>query len=245
MGQNRGKKEHMVKFVGKGAAKEMQRAYMEDINFEGTMRQTVRYLGAWLNNDGRNGMEVRKRKESAHTGWMAMGELWSNNQIERPVKMVVFRSLVRSSLLSGQEAVCLLKGELKTQSWYLCRLMRRGTWNIEEERWTSMPMAEVRRTLRVATVASEMRSRRMKWLQQIGQNPENNMNMLAALTGSYEWDMMPQLTNDGWATETTNPWLTQLLEDLVAVCHDSEQVAREILPVGWYGAFYSRAFMEK
>ena len=79
----------MVKFVGKGAAKEMQRAYMEDINFEGTMRQTVRYLGAWLNNDEKNGMEVRKRKEAAHTGWMAMGGLWSNNQIERPIKMVV------------------------------------------------------------------------------------------------------------------------------------------------------------
>ena len=246
MGQNRGQKEHMVKFVGKGAVKEMQRAYMEEINFEGTMRQTVRYLRAWLNNDGKNGMEVGTRKEEAHTKWMAMGGLWSNNQIDRPIKMVVFRSLVRSSLMSGQEAICLLKGEMetmeKTQNWYLCRLMRRGTWNTEEERWTTRSMAEVRRTLGVATIASEMRSRRVKWLQQIGQHPENNLNMLAALTGSYGWDMIPQLTNDGWATERTNPWLTQFLEDLDAVCQDSEQVAKEILPVGWYGAFYSKAF---
>ena len=246
MGQNRGKKEHMVKFIGKGAAKEMQRAYMEEVGVEGTMRQTVRYLGAWLNVDGKNGMEVRKRKEAAHAGWMAMGGLWSNNQIERSIKIVVFRSLVKSSLLSGQEAVCLLKGELetmeKTQNWYLCRLMRRGTWNMEEERWTSKSMAEVRRELGVATIASEMRSRRIKWLQQIGQHPERNMNMLAALTGSYEWDMIPQLTNEGWATEETNPWLAQFLKDLDYVCQDSEQVAQEMIPAGWYGIFCSKAF---
>ena len=183
MGQNRGKKDHMVKFVGKGATKEMQRAYREDISFAGSMRQTVRYLGAWLNNDGRNGMKVRKRKEAAHAGWMAIGGLRSN----RPVKLVVFRSLVRSSLQSGQEAVCLLKGEMetleKTQNWYLCRLMRRGTWHTDTERWTSISMAEVRRTLKVATVASEMRSRRVKWLQQIGQHPEDNINVLAATNG--------------------------------------------------------------
>ena len=58
-------------------------------------------------------------------------------------------------------------------------------------------MAEVRRTLKVATIASELRSRRVKWLQQIGQHPEDNMNMLALLTGIYEWDVTPQLTNGG------------------------------------------------
>ena len=98
-------------------------------------------------------------------------------------------------------------------------------------------MAEVRRTLKVATIASELRSRRVKWLQQIGQHPEDNMNMLALLTGIYEWDVTPQLTNGGWATSETNPWLAQFLEDLVAVCQDSNFVAQEMLPAGWYGVF--------
>ena len=62
MGQNRGKKEHMVKFVGKGATKEMQRAYREDISFAGSMRQTLRYLGACLNNDGKGRWRRWKRR---------------------------------------------------------------------------------------------------------------------------------------------------------------------------------------
>ena len=54
--------------------------------------------------------------------------------------------------------------------------------------------------------------------------------------------MTPQLTNGGWATSETNPWLAQFLEDLVAVCQGSNFVAQEMLPAGWYGVFSSQAF---
>ena len=44
MGQNHAKKEHMARFVGKGAAVEMRRAYQEELRIQGEMLTTVRYL---------------------------------------------------------------------------------------------------------------------------------------------------------------------------------------------------------
>ena len=214
----------------------MKRAYLEDISFAGTMRQTVRYLGGWLNNDGRNGVEVRKRKEAAHAGWMAMRGLWSNNQVERSVKMVVFWSLVRSSLLSGQEAVCLLKCEMetmeKTQNWYLCRLMRRGMWHNDTERWTSMPMAEVRRTLKVATIAkSEMAS--ADWT-----TPRRSFEHVGGIDGQLRMGYDTTIDEQWVPTSETNPWLAQFLEDLIAVCQDSNSVRKRYLQrVVWYFFF--------
>ena len=52
-----------------------------------------------------------------------------------------------------------------------------------------------------------------------------------------------EATVDGRTMGTLgNPWLAQFLEDLIDVCQDSDAVAREVLPVRWYGVFSSRAF---
>ena len=60
MGQNHAKQEHMVRFVGKGAAVEMRRAYQEELRNPGKRMATVRYLGGWLSSSGRNGTEIRR-----------------------------------------------------------------------------------------------------------------------------------------------------------------------------------------
>ena len=203
------------------------------------MMTTVRYLGGWLSSSGRNGIEVRKRKEAAHVGWKAMGGLWSNCLVPVKVKITVFQCLVRNSLLSGLECVCLGKTEVglleRTQNWYLCRLGRRGAKNVDEggnETWKSEKMEVLREKLGISSVQSELRARRIKWLQKIGRRPDENLGMLAALTGTYSWDQTEQLAADGWASEHANPWLAQFLEDVRAVCAASPEVADEVGPFG-------------
>ena len=251
MGQNHAKKEHMVRFVGKGAAVEMRKAYQEKLRIQGKMMTTVRYLGGWLSSNGRNGTEIRKRKEAAHVGWKAMGGLWSNCLVPLKVKITVFQCLVRNALLSGLECVCLKKTEVglleRTQNWYLCRLSRRGMKTADgegNETWKSERMEVLRERLGIPSVQSELQARRVKWLQQIGKRPEEYLSMLAALTGTYSWDPTEQLAEDGWASEHANPWLAQFLEDVRAVCAASTEVAEEVGPLGWRGVFSSWAFLK-
>ena len=112
MGQNHSKKEHMAKFVGRGAVGYMKEAYQGHQPYSGQVLATVRYLGAWLNNNGRNGVEVRKKKEAAQKGWRAMGSLWANGSIRQRTQAAVYRSLPQSCLLSGLEAACLTNTEI-------------------------------------------------------------------------------------------------------------------------------------
>ena len=85
----------------------MKEAYTGEITVEGRLLATARYFGAWLNNNGRHGIEIRKRKEAEHNGWMAMKGLWSNGQVCQTIKGIVYGSLVRNAFLSGLETVCL------------------------------------------------------------------------------------------------------------------------------------------
>ena len=99
--------------------------------------------------------------------------------------------MVRNALLSGLECVCLGKTEVglleRTQNWYLCRLSKRGVNNTDgegNEAWKSEKMEVLKERLAISSVQSKLQARRVKIIQQIGRRPEENLGMLAALTGT-------------------------------------------------------------
>ena len=84
----------------------------------------------------------------------------------------------------------------------------------EQGKWRSITVGRMREMLRAPTIESELRARRVKWLQSIARQPEENRSLLAALTGKFEWDSSIQLSAGGGATSVTNPWLVQFLHEL-------------------------------
>ena len=85
----------------------------------------------------------------------------------------------------GKKEVGLLE---RTQNWHLCRLGRRGAKAVDEEgneAWKYEKMEVLRKRLGLPSVQSELRARRVTWLQKIGRRPDENLGMLVALTGTY------------------------------------------------------------
>ena len=50
-----------------------------------------------------------------------------------------------------------------------------------EKRYAAMPRDKVARKLRVATVATDLRARRLKWLQKTESEPSNHRQFLTAM----------------------------------------------------------------
>ncbi len=114
----------------------------------------------------------------------------------------------------------------------------------EQEKWRSITASIMRETLNIPTIESELRARRVKRLQSIARQPEENRSLLAALTGKFAWDSSIQLSAGGRAMSVTNPWLAQFLCDLWRVAEIQPSFATQFARQGWYAIFSSVAFQQ-
>lgn len=70
------------------------------------------YLGVWDDADGRSNPDISKRIAAAHTAWRAMQGWWRTPHVQLKNKVMVFRSLILGSLLSGLEAATLTQNDV-------------------------------------------------------------------------------------------------------------------------------------
>ena len=110
MGQNHAKKEWLVRFVGKHACRKMRKCLGKPPVLTGQAKLSVRYLGAWDDSEGRSRPDMSKRLAAARAAWHAMQGWWRTPHAQIKHKVMVFRCLVLSSLLSGLEAATLTQG---------------------------------------------------------------------------------------------------------------------------------------
>eukprot|EP00930_Biecheleria_cincta_P040926 TRINITY_DN28022_c0_g1_i1.p1 TRINITY_DN28022_c0_g1~~TRINITY_DN28022_c0_g1_i1.p1 ORF type:complete len:170 (+),score=27.17 TRINITY_DN28022_c0_g1_i1:251-760(+) len=64
------------------------------------------------------------------------------------------------------------------------------------------------------TIASELRHRRLSWLQSMARSEAKSASTFAALSGTSIWEKIEELDSEGSLTVHANPWLRQFFRDL-------------------------------
>ncbi len=144
--------------------------------------------------------------QAAEIGWASMAGVWRNRNISMKTKLLVFKCMVRNSILSGQEASNYTELQIHRLGQYQMKKLRivaRAAHLREDGTWVSLSNDELRASVKIATIASELQYRRLKWLQRIGRHPGENLQLLCVLAGSSEWSP-PQLDHN-FSAEHANP----------------------------------------
>ena len=167
------------------------------------------YLGAWLSRDGTPNRMVKERIASARAGWCALGRYW-NSPTSRRLKIQVFSCAVYNSALSGLEPFVLTHAQEvaldSTILEYGRRLLGNDAQWFANERWYSIENKEWK-LLRLAPIRVGLRSRRLKWVQDIIRYPQENRDLTATLFGTFPFeDPQPDWTTDT-IPPTADPWI--------------------------------------
>ena len=213
----------------------------------------VEYVGSLLTLDSSNQAEINRRFEKAKRAWMAMGKFWSSNVNEK-FKIVCYRCLVLNALLSGLEAFALGDTDLVKlevlQMRFLRKIMcggaclktlKRTQDGREYVQFQALKNDRVREILKIATLESELRARRVKWLQHLIKWPEAGAPTLHVLESRFLWESQEQIAANGKLTAATNPWTKQFFLDLKVAASVHSDFREQFQQFGWW-SIYRHAF---
>ena len=241
MGQNHGKKEWLLRFVGKHACVKMRQSLGVRSKLVGKPKLVARYLGAWEDADGCFQMDVSKRICAAQTAWHAMAGWFKSRGAPLMSRIAVFKNLVLGSLLTGLEASVLTDTDYsrleRTQMKWLRAIMGRCAFvslnsgvspvsGSEARVYHARSNQEVRELTRVFTIRSELLYRRLRWLQQIAAQPQDHKLLLAVVAGRLAAQSDNAFDERGTPTFAAGPWAHQWFTDL---CSLEEVSAKAIL----------------
>ena len=243
MGQNKGKKEVMFCFMGHGSVKESQKVWNEWDEINGKLQEKVKYLGNVRRWDGRETDNIRARCQAATIKFWEFTGLWKKRDVPLGTKRLVFHSVVVATLLSGLEAATLSEFDTDRLTKKMVQLGRKalgslGSKTLADGSRRSISDREVMKLLRLVECANELRWRRLRWWRSVLWDPENNVQLLAALFGRT------RLEEREGVHLVESPWLDQLMKDLtvglytiniwIDVRHEYEQRGWQYLTEGWW-----------
>ena len=241
MGQNHGKKEWLLRFVGKRACVKMRQSLGVRSKLVSKPKLVARCLGAWEDADGCFQMDVSKRICAAQTAWHSMLGWFKSRSAPLMSRIAVFKNLVLGSLLTGLEASVLTDTDYsrleKTQMKWLRAIMGRcafvsltsGVSPVSESEarvYHARSNQEVRELTRGFTIRSGLLYRRLRWLQQIAAQPQDHKLLLAVVAGRLATQSDNAFDERGTPTFAARPWAHQWFTDL---CSLEEVSAKAIL----------------
>ena len=167
---NNRKGETLLSLRGKGAYKSARRAYSGEWKAY-PLKLVVKYLGAHMQSNGSMSAEIRKRIGAAKAEFAKFSKFFKRSHVPLPRKFLVFKSVVDASLLSALEVRPLSARDLQTLEQARGPLLRRlfGKFGFGavagEHEHRSVTVESLRERAGLATVASELRVRRLLWLR--------------------------------------------------------------------------------
>lgn len=151
------------------------------------MVQEAKYLGNWTSIKDRSRININNRIKALGEGYYANQNFWCNKEVPLKAKVTVSRSNVISAGITGLEAEVLNKEDCRIIDKELMRLARKvmcGKAKTEREGTiTALRNEKVREAMDFYTTDSMVRKKRLKWIQNIIMNPEDNVMLRAVLTG--------------------------------------------------------------
>ena len=178
----------------------------------------ARYLGPRLHWQGRNHIEVTNRINNAWSSFHMYKSLWSS-RANFKFKVCVFQATVISVLLSGLVVFVLSKTEFKRLSACYYNLLRRFDAGHACEKildaqgkvvaHKSLSNTQVCKKLHMCSLTTELRMRRLTFLQNMLRHPKVHNMYLSSLFGQYKFEQsMPE--------PSANPWIKQFGHDIAA-----------------------------
>ena len=167
---NERKGETLLSFSGKGAYKAARDAHAGHWPCY-PPKLVVKYLGAQLHATGSLSAEIRKRAASAKAGFARFARFFKRSQVPLPRKVLVFKAVVNEALLSALEVRPLSSVDEQALERARGLLLRRrfgrqGYGAVAgDPQHRSVTLESLRRRANLATVASELRVRRLLWLR--------------------------------------------------------------------------------
>lgn len=181
------------------ASKRRMRAfYSGPPSFPGKRRLTGRYLGAMFSASGSRQADRAHRLKAAKAGWYAGKRVWTTTKHPWKLKRIMFRSLVESSVLPGQEAECWTRADRALDEFAFNRgkllkgVRDHGNATLRQDgTWTSESRENLRRSMELPTGRSRLQARRISWLKDMIRHPNETTTLRATLFGAYSWDGAP------------------------------------------------------
>ena len=223
--QNIGKQEHVVFFGGKHSHQHYHTVY-QDSYLPGSTVQSARYLGGRAHYAGRTHEEVALRIQAAKVAWARMGSFWFRSGANTRSKLLVYKALVQSTLLSGLEVLVLEKQKYQQLDGFILRtgrkLLQGRACNKELQsdgsiRYTACSSKAVWKMLGLCPSQLELRVRRLRWYQQLASNISEHICILMAMFGRLGFDDVDTVGADGKIRSSANPWALQFQEDMQAL----------------------------
>lgn len=186
------------------------RALLRDKRRAGQLQSFARYLGPLLRYDVSFKVEVKARIAAAGRAYKVFRSFLASSA-RLSVRILVFRSVVQDTLISGLVSFPLSRNEvdqLEAAQNKMARAMLCGDACKKEvmengKRYSAVTTAEVRRRLRLARVQTELIVQRLRTWQKVLGDMKNHEMYLTAVLGRREYEQ----DADG------NPWLVQAQND--------------------------------
>ena len=220
------------------------------------IKPAVEYLGSLLHCTGDSLPEIRKHIHESQVAWAKLGPFWSRRAIPTRYRTSAYCTMVRSVMLTGLETLAFTWEMLHKLETVQTRFLRKICCGMacekrtvlddegnERTKYTAKSNETVRQMLKVPTVASELRARRLRWLQQMVLFPEKSRSTLAALVGQSYWEPDSPIDNKGNLTSASSPWLLQFFDDLDALAKVNSLFRKDWSEFGW-NAVYRKAFCD-
>ena len=211
----------LMKWCGKGAKAQENRAQqLEDLT-AGSMPSCARHLGAWLQTNGTHGDDVTKHIAAMRTGFYAFHGLWSSSRVPFRMKRIVFKAVVSSAGLAGLEPYVLTQTDLDrlevARDLLMRRIFGRAGWGAVagSPDHQSVPSHSLRKKADLPTIESTLRQRRLLWFQKVVAKPAHHVMYLTSLFGHFSWEpLRTELDEHGVPLPAAVPALRQLHRDL-------------------------------
>ncbi|CAE7225001.1 unnamed protein product, partial [Symbiodinium microadriaticum] len=217
------KEEVIMRWTVAGAHANRKTAMMPNKVTPGKKIGVARYLGGWVHNNGNKNTEIDKRISAMRMGFWAYAGVWRCQNVSLRAKRLFFKAMVQGAGLSGLEPYLLPKTALlrleRARDHLARRALGRAGWGAVhgDPHHESVPNSLIRARMRVHTIASTLRQRRLRWLQHMVRHPNHHKLYFASMFGRFGWEVCRRELDDcGKPVQHAVPALRQMYEDLAA-----------------------------
>ena len=217
--------------MGKEAQKQKRASTEREIEAPGKASWVLRYLGPLLHHTLNNSAERTARKEAMRKKFYSMGDFW-RSKAPFTYKKAIFISKIAETGISGWTSFYLQNIDYETRQQEILRYARKilgkAAWKQigTEQKIEYRPIsnAEVLRKFRLCTIFTELRVRRIKWVQKMVKCAHRHIFENTALFGVSACDEQEPCDDKGRLRPTANPWAHQIAGDIQALSYSDNAV---------------------
>ena len=225
--QNKKKLVTVLALTGAGSKKGYQEIKAKNVEYEGKVKTEEKSLGSIIAANCSVVPERKARVEETKKAFLVVGSLWSEPGIPWKFRRMMFICKVQNTALSGMIAYAVSATDclaLDAAIASVGRLFLRGrackqTGEGDEKKYKAMTTRQVLKEIGIATAETELRIRRIAWYQKMAQAPEDHVQVLCAIGGTFNFEKDDEekkcVLEDGSLGKGANPWTKQFADDLV------------------------------